>query len=124
MLKKINLNLSTEQMCLLQELVNKSINEDCHRVWKREILDSLKKELEDAYKKPVMTKEELQEQLEIEKKYWEERDSNIALVHNMTLAREQELRFKYEITGEEEKTYIDDPDEMDPYVSSSKYTHL
>ena len=124
MLKKINLNLSTEQMCLLQELVNKSINEDCHRVWKREILDSLKKELEDAYKKPVMTKEELQEQLEIEKKYWEERDSNIALVHNMTLAREQELRFKYEITGEEEKTYIDDPDEMAPYVSSSKYTHL
>ena len=123
-MEKITLNLSKEQMCMLQELVNKSIFKDCNRVWKREILDSLKKELEDAYKKPVMTKEELQEQLETERKYWEERNSNIALVHNMTRAKEDELRFEYEITGEEEKICIDDPEEMDPYVSSSKYVSL
>lgn len=100
-MKKITLHFSKEQMCMLQELVNESINEDCHRVWQREILDSLKKELEGAYKKPVMTKEELQEQLEIERKYWEERDSDIALVHNMINSKEDELRFEYEITGEE-----------------------
>lgn len=123
-MEKITLNLSKEQMCMLHELVNKSINKDCHRVWKREILDSLKTELEDTYKKPVMTKEELQEQLEIERKYWEERDSDIALGHNMTRAKETELRFEYEITGEEEKICIDDPEEMDPYVSSSKYVSL
>ena len=64
------------------------------------------------------------EQLEIERKYWEERDSDIALVHNMTRAKETELRFEYEITGEEEKIYIDDPEEMDQYVSSSKYVPL
>lgn len=123
-MEKITLNLSKEQMCMLQKVINQSVDEGYYYVWEREILDSLKKELEDTYKKPVMTKEELQEQLEIERKYWEERDSDIALVHNMTRAKETELRFEYEITGEEEKIYIDDPEEMDQYVSSSKYVPL
>lgn len=126
MLEKITLNISEKQMCMLQKLVNQSIDEDCNRVWEREILCSLKKELEDAYKKPVMTKEDLQERLKKEREYWEKRNANIALVHNMVRAEEDELRFKYEILeddGEDKTLYIDDPEEMAPYVSSSQYDH-
>lgn len=102
---KITLELSEDEILMLQELVKLRYGEPM-RAWERKILSSLDKKASEAYEKPVMSKEERDGLISAEREQWS-RLCDATMGSHMALAKRTELDFYFKTEeGEADDTNI------------------
>ncbi len=92
----MTIGLSIDEVLALQELIKNSFFEG-HYQWESEIYQALDKKFTEAYTKPSMTESELQEQLILEREFWEKSDGCTSIANLMVAAKRKELEFHYNI---------------------------
>lgn len=95
--KKIVLELTVSELLFIREKVCIPYRWGGYE-WEQEIEKTVRKKLEEAYQKPVMSAAEYRESVDKESESWK----SAGLGNFMAAAAQRELHFEYEIKGEEE----------------------